>query len=227
MGRYLEFYRHNWYYIGAFLFFALSFFMGFWGSNNLSRIQVILTFSFMAMLVHQFEEYAYPGGFPRISNGAVFGGKNYSDRYPLNANQCMISNVFLTYPFYVLAILFPNIIWLGLASVGLGIFQIFGHGIATPIRLRSLYNPGLATTVLLFFPIGIYYIWYVTTDHLANTGDFVFGIIGTAMAAVVLFLLPIMLLRSKESKYPFTEAEMNRFAGQKKVEKISETQTST
>jgi len=210
----MTFYRRNWYYMGAILFVALSFLMGFWGSN-FSRIQVILIFSFMAMLAHQFEEYAYPGGFPAIANIAMFGEKNVPERYPLNANQCLISNVFLTYPFYIAAIFLPNIIWLGLAQVGLGLFQLLAHGIVVPVRLRSLYNPGLATVVFLFCPIGIYYIWYVTTNHLASTGDVVLGVIATILAAIVLFLLPILLLRSKESKYPFAEAEMYGFAKQK------------
>ena len=210
----MTFYRRNWYYMGAILFVALSFLMGFWGSN-FSRIQVILIFSFMAMLAHQFEEYAYPGGFPAIANRALFGEKNVPERYPLNANQCLISNVFLTYPFYIAAIFLPNIIWLGLAQVGLGLFQLLAHGIVVPVRLRSLYNPGLATVVFLFCPIGIYYIWYVTTNHLASTGDGVLGVIATILAAIVLFLLPILLLRSKESKYPFAEAEMYGFAKQK------------
>ena len=210
----MTFYRRNWYYIGGILFVALSYVMGFWG-NDFSRIQVILMCSFMAMLAHQVEEYAYPGGFPSIANIAMFGEKNVPDRYPLNANQCLISNVFLTYPFYLAAIFLPNIIWLGLAQVGLGLFQILAHGIVVNIRLRSLYNPGLATAVFLFLPIGIYYIWYVSTNHLASTGDVVLGVIATILAAIVLFLLPILLLRSKESKYPFAEAEMYGFAKQK------------
>jgi membrane protein YdbS with pleckstrin-like domain len=64
-------------------------------------------------------------------------------------------------------------------------------------------------------PIGIYYIWYVTTNNLASAGDFVIGFFATLGAVVVLFLLPIILFRNRESKYPFSEAEMNRFAGQK------------
>lgn len=77
----MNFYRHNWYYVGAILFAALSFAMGFWG-NRLSHIQVVLTFSFMAMLAHQFEEYAYPGGFPRITNVGMFHERKAPDRYP-------------------------------------------------------------------------------------------------------------------------------------------------
>jgi hypothetical protein len=207
----MNYYRHHWYYVGGVLFVALSFFMGFWGTW-FSQIQVILIFSFMAMLLHQFEEYALPGGFPTVTNMLVFGEKDIPDRYPLNANQCMISNVFLTYPFFVCAIVFPNLIWLGLAQVGLGLFQVLAHGILTPIRIGSIYNPGFGTTVLLFCPIGIYYIWYVSFHGLASTSDFVLGAVATLGAVLALFVLPIVVLRSRNSKYPFNEAEMGRYA---------------
>ena len=173
----------------------------------------------MALLVHQFEEYAYPGGFPAIFNIAVLGEKKVPERYPLNANQCLITNVFLAYPFYIAAIFLPNMIWLGLAQVLFGMFQLIVHGIVINVRLKSLYNPGLAAVVFLHWPIGIYYIWYVTTNHLASTGDFVIGFIVTIIAAIVTVILPLRLSASKESKYPFSEAEMGGFAKQK-VEKI-------
>ena len=214
----LKFYRRYWYYIGAILFVALSFFMGFWG-NNFSYIQVILIYSFMALLIHQFEEYAYPGGFPAIFNTAVLREKKVPERYPINANQALITNVFLAYPFYLLAIFLPNFIWLGLAQVLFGMLQLIVHGIVVNVRLKSLYNPGLAAVVFLHWPIGIYYIWYVTTNNLASTGDFVIGFIATIIAAIVMIMLPMRLLASKESKYPFSNAEMGGFA-KEKVEKI-------
>ena len=186
----MKFWRRNWYYIGGVLFVALAFFMGFWGSM-FSRIQVILIYSFMAMLVHQFEEYAYPGGFPSISNMVVFGEKKAPDRYPLHANQCWISNVLLTYPFYIVPVFLPNVIWLGLAQVLLGMIQIFAHGIVVNVRLKSPYNPGLGATVLLQLPLGVYYIGYVTTNHLASTGDLVIGVIGAIVASIILFALSI------------------------------------
>ena len=79
----MKFYRRNWYYIGGILFVALSFLMGFWGSN-ISPIQLILIYSFMALLVHQFEEYAWPGGFPAVMNIAwqpKEGGNPYLYKY--------------------------------------------------------------------------------------------------------------------------------------------------
>ncbi|WP_175942994.1 hypothetical protein [Caballeronia sp. BCC1704] len=72
-GEQLEFYRRNWYYVGGILFVLLAYLMGFWGADHLAPVQIILVYSFMAMLAHQFEEYAAPGGFPGIGNIAMFG----------------------------------------------------------------------------------------------------------------------------------------------------------
>jgi len=61
----MNYYRKNWYYIGGIIFVLLAFLIGFWGCN-ITPIRKILILSFMALLVHQFEEYALPGGFPPI-----------------------------------------------------------------------------------------------------------------------------------------------------------------
>jgi len=211
----MKFWRRHWYYIGGVLFIALAFFMGFCGANIFSRIQVILIFSFMAMLIHQVEEYGIPGGFPSINNMVSFKEKKAPDRYPFNANQVWISNVFLTYTFYIAAIIFPHLIWLAISQMVLGFLQFFAHGIFINVRLKSIYNPGLGSTIFLQYPIGIYYIWYVTTNNLASTTDFIIGIPCALIAGVLLFGLPILLLRNRESKYPFAEEEMYGFAKEK------------
>lgn len=97
--------------------------------------------------------------------------------------------------------------------------QLIVHGLVVNIRLKSLYNPGLAAVVFLHWPIGIYYIWYFISNSLVNTGDFVIGIIVTIIAAILIIMLPLRLSANKESKYPFTEAEMGGFA-KEKVDKI-------
>ncbi|WP_346861996.1 HXXEE domain-containing protein [uncultured Draconibacterium sp.] len=210
----MKFYRQNWYFVGGILFVALAFFMGFWG-NLFSHIQQILIYSFMAVLVHQFEEYVYPGGFPAIFNIAANGEKNVSDRYPLNANLSCIINVFLAYTFYIVPIFLPNNIWLGLAQVMFGMFQIFIHGIQINSKLKSIYNPGLGAVVFLHWPIGVYYIWYVITNNLASMGDFAIGIIATLIGVVLMIKLPFILFKSKESKFPFSEDRMYGYAKEK------------
>jgi len=189
--------------------------MGFWGVRILSRIQVIMVFSFMAMLIHQVEEYGWPGGFPAITNIIQFREKKNPDRYPFNQNLCFVDNVFTTYTFYIVPIFFPNLIWLALAQTLAALIQIPAHGIIMNIRLKSFYNPGLGAAVFLQLPIAIYTIRYVSANGLATGMDFIFGAIGGVVGYGLSFGLPVLLMRNRNSKYPFTEKEMYGFAADK------------
>ena len=151
----MSFYRKNWYYVGGILFVVLAFFVGFWG-NQIDPLRKILLLSFMSLLMHQFEEYALPGGFPAVFNIGWNHETEAPDRYPLNRLSCVCVNTFLAYPFYILPIVFPRVIWLGLAQIMFGMVgQLFIHGIVINRKLHSYYNPGLAVTVCLLVPIGV------------------------------------------------------------------------
>lgn len=218
----MNFYRHHWYYVGIYLFVALAYWIAIWGSE-IGQIQLILLYSFMALLVHQFEEYAIPGGFPAIFNLALFREEAAPDRYPLNANQVLMTNVIIGYPFYILPIFFPQLIWLGLAQILFGVIQLIFHGIVVNLRLKTLYNPGLAATLLLHIPIGIYYIWYANSQNLLTVGNVIGGIIGTIIAGLITIALPIRLMSSRTSPYPFLSREMQGYASEK-IEKLRLTQ---
>ncbi|MBU9745676.1 HXXEE domain-containing protein [Lachnospiraceae bacterium ASD3451] len=204
----MTFWRKNWYYIGGILFVLLAFVMGLWGSSRMSQIQVILVFSWMGMLMHQLEEYAYPGGFPIISNMAGLGELEHPERYPLNARQSFLSNVIFCYLSYIIPILFPHLIWMGASSVLAGVWQLPGHGIAMNIRLKSKYNPGLASTALLQTPVAIYYIWYVVHYMPEQAGQLWWGIPGSLVMLFLTFIVPILFMKDRDSKYPFDDREL-------------------
>jgi hypothetical protein len=48
----------------------------------------------MAVLIHQFEEYRFPRGFPAAMNIGVDSGPR-PDRFPLSSNSSFITNVVL------------------------------------------------------------------------------------------------------------------------------------
>ncbi len=102
----MKFYRRHWYNVGLIIFIFLSFFMGFFG-DHIDPLRTMLIFSFMALLIHQFEELAIPGGFPALYNIAVFKEKDGPERYHLNANTNLLINVYFAYTFYISAIIFP------------------------------------------------------------------------------------------------------------------------
>lgn len=215
----MKFYAKNWYYIGGVLFVVLTFLMGFFG-NYFSRIEVILIYSFMSLLIHQFEEYALPGGFPTFFNVIMNGETKTPDRYPQNSLLAMIVNVPLAYWIYILPILFPNVIWLGLGSMFFGFSQILFHGIMMNRYLRSFYNPGLAACIFLHGPIGAYYIWYVSSNGLDSAGDYFGGIIMMIVGTLLVVVIPIKLFATRDSKYPFSKEEMERFGMLEKAKQL-------
>lgn len=183
--------------------------MGFWGVNLLSQVQVVMVFSFMAMLVHQFEEYAWPGGFPSLTNIMYFNEKKAFDRYPFNQNMTFVDNVFTTYTFYVVPIFFPHLIWLALAqTLAPALLQVPAHGIMMNRAIDSYYSPGLATAVCLQLPIAIYMSWYVITNNLATGWDFVWGLASGLVLYGACFGIPVMLMRNRHSKYPYANEEI-------------------
>src|SRR6185436_16881157 len=107
----MNFLRRNWYYIGGVIFVALAVVLVvYW--NDMSVLRRLMIMSFMALTFHQFEEYAWPGGFHAIYNIVFRPMGSRPERYHSNPQNVLITNVFVAYTHYVLPILFPNIIWL-------------------------------------------------------------------------------------------------------------------
>ncbi len=121
-------YRDNWFNVGAVLAIAIAGALALSHQRKLSRSRLFSALNFAASLVHQFEEYGFPGYFPGHLNSGLFKSDK-PDRYPLNANSALIINTALAYPFYVLPVLF-------------GFSQAVGHGFIFPASRRSATAPG-------------------------------------------------------------------------------------
>src|SRR5204863_9693709 len=130
--------------------------------RDMDVLQRLLLLNFIAILIHQYEEYGWPGGEPGIINIAIQPSPT-PNRYPLNQNSAMLINVLAAYLFYLLPVFFPRVVWLGLAPVLFGMLQFMMHGIATNVKMKSIYNPGLVAVVLGHVPIGVYYIYFIQT----------------------------------------------------------------
>jgi hypothetical protein len=217
----MNFTRRNWYYIGGVIFVALAVVLGFFW-NDFSMLRRLMLISFMALLVHQFEEYAWPGGFPAVMNIAWQPSGDRADRSPLNRNSALFVNVLFAYPFYILPIIFPALIWLGLAQVLFGMAQFGVHGILINKKMHSLYNPGLFAVVFLHWPIGIYYIWYVVANSLVQWWMWPVAVVILGAVAFLGVNMPAeKWFKDQNSPYPFSEKEMARFRVQEKMDGIN------
>lgn len=203
-------YAYNWYKFTVPVFVLLSFYMIFWGVETLSAIQIILMCSFMALLIHQFEEYILPGGGAILINRANFGEKEHFRNYPGNMKSSMIVNN-LAYLIYILAFLFPQLIWLGIGTMFFNLFQFIGHGIQMNRALKTWYTPGLISVLLLFIPISVYYFIFISKNNLVSGWDWIFGVFTFIGALLITTILPVQLMKNKNSPYTAPEQMVEEF----------------
>jgi hypothetical protein len=214
----MRYFRRYWYYVGLVLG-AIASAWAFLG--QLTTIQFILLLNFAVLTVHQFEEYGLPGGFPWIMNEVVRPKGGPADRYVLNQNNALWVNVWLAWPFYLLPVFFPDVIWLGLAPTVFGFGQFGFHGIVANVKLKSFYNPGLVAVVFGHIPVGIWYLAEIYSKGTIPGLDWVLAFIYIACFIVVgMLIIAFRVLADRDSPYPFAPEEMNRFDRERRLARI-------
>ena len=208
----MGFLRDHWYDLGlipaaiAATFLALR-----WqDSDVLLRLALL---NYIVIFWHQFEEYRLPGGEPAITNLASQPSDDGpADRYPLNQANAMFMNAVGSYVLYFLPVLFPHVLWLGLAPVVFGMSQVIIHVVITPRQIGNrLYSPGACAVVFGHLPVGVCWFAYVISNGMLGWLDVALGVV--VLAA---FIRGVMLgvgygvMKDPESPYPFTTDEFDR-----------------
>ncbi len=209
-GEYMNKWWTKWYYWGL-IPAAVAFFSLIAGWRDMSVLQRVNLINFAGLLVHQFEEYGFPGGAPYFLNKYMRGG---NERYPLNQLSAMVTNLLIAYICYLLPVFLPDIIWLGLAPALFGcVFQVLLHGVVFLLKFHHFYNPGTAAVFLIHVPCGIFYIYYTVSNSLLTGRDLRFAIAYLLLMIGVTVVFGQLILSSKNSRYPFNEKE--RVAGER------------
>jgi hypothetical protein len=212
----LDGYRRQWPRIGAVLGMAVGGAIAL-SSKRMSTPQVLSSANFMALLVHQYEEYQDPGYGPGQIN-RVMGRLSpimRSDNprnFPLNPHSAMCINTAIAYPVYIAPMMFPKNKTLGMMPAFFGMSQAALHGIMPKVVLGDWYGPGFLSSALLHVPIGIAYLTALKVDQGPLTrGDYAKGLAAAAFLFVLGLGMPNVLMRDKNSPYAFTEAQMGPY----------------
>lgn len=175
-----------------------------------SQTTWLLIINLIALIIHQLEEYQFPGGAPLVINRVIYDEHELTDHYPGNTLSICIVNV-SAWVIYFIAIMFPNWYWLGLGVVMFSLFQILGHCVQMNVKMHTWYNPGMATALLLFLPIGIAYIYEVQFNHLVNGWTWCAGFITLVMCILLTIVLPVQTFKNKQTKYRMSDWQVERF----------------
>lgn len=212
----MKFYCRHWYSVNLIFVLLAGIFLVFhW--QSLAVVQRLAVLNLMALMIHQFEEYGFPGGEPMIMN-YVLQGSSIPDRYPLNQFSAMFTNVFVGVLLYGLPVFFPQMVWMSMGAMLFNFGQLLVHGVMTNRAMKNLYNPGLGAVICLHLPISIYYFWYVADQQLAGTADWVFGALyAIVCAGIAVGFLTYVILPSKHTRWRFADEELERFSVKEKV----------
>jgi hypothetical protein len=171
-------------------------------------LTLLLWVNLIALFLHQFEEYRYPGNFPGMMNKVMFSSSQ-PDRYPLNSNSALIINLLVGWLSFFLAVLFgERAPWLAIAVILVSAGNFIAHTFLFNIKGKSRYNPGMLTADILFLPIVVYFFFIVIQGRLATSLDWILGFILGVVLNYLGILKLIDLLKDKNTHYIFLERFM-------------------
>lgn len=202
----MKFFRKHWYDIaGLFAVFALAYL---YFVKNLTQYEMIMWLSLVSLFCHQMEEYRIAGTFPGMINSVLFKSE-LPDRYPLNTNTALCINVLVGWLTYFLAALFAEkVIWLGIATMLISLGNTIAHTSLFNIKGKTMYNAGMATSLVFFVPLIYFFFVTIHQEHLATITDYLIGIPLGIVLNVFGILKPIQWLADKHTTYIFEQRNL-------------------
>lgn len=163
----------------------------------------------IVLVLHVLEEWKFPGGFYYAYNLNMKSSEDLLDRYPMSQVTDMITNFIpLIYCVAMLAIGMPYIA--ALSAFWFSIAEVVVHtasGITSKKHFKSkgkktIYNPGLATSLFGFLPLAIGYI--ISFTQKAPTGkELLFSFLLCAALAIICIPVTEKLFKNKNTKFPY------------------------
>lgn len=172
-----QFIRHfinNWHFMSVYLAGLVALAAIFLPVN---AVQQCLLAAIVILLLHFFEEFGYPGGFPLMGVKVMLGSDEMdSSRWGANNLNSMFGNWSFLVLLYILPIVFPSIGFLTLSAMMFLFAEVLMHLIIFPLKLKTLYNAGFLTGVFGLGAIGLYYFTSVFDPSLFRWWDYPLGV---------------------------------------------------
>ena len=207
----LRSYMRYWPAVGGIIFAVVAILMGTFG-EFLAPTQRLMSVFFMLLLLHEFEEYVLPGGFPAAMNIGLMGEKRDFGKYPLNELSAFIVNVVLAYPLYICGIIFHDVLWFGIFIAYFTILQVIIHCIVINRKLHTWYSPGCASALFAMVPFGAYYLYYIAKHFDFPTYYWWAPLVVFPLVAVVMILSPVLIFKNRDTRYSFADYESTAFS---------------
>ena len=208
MKKVLDFWMKIWLYvmaIGGIILVVLLIF--YW--NQLDWATRLIYFTVIILPFHVWEEWRFPAGFHYIYN--LRKKSDLPDRFPMNRLSDMLTNFGALIIFSVLIMIGGPIIALFffyfcvIEVIAHTLIGIFAYNSFKDKGKKTIYNPGLGTSYLMFLPAAIGYIYILATGIFPTVwSDWLLGAVLGVGQIILLIILPEGLLKNRNTSYPFT-----------------------
>lgn len=198
----MTFLRKHWYDFAGVLAIVVLVILWIYHSQ-LTDYQLLMWLSLVSLFFHQLEEYRIVGTFPGMVNRTLFKS-NQPDRYPLNTNTALVINIVVGWvAYFIAAIAGEKVIWLGIATILISFGNVLAHTLVFNIRGKTIYNAGMATSLLLFVPCIFFFFKIIYEGNLVSMSDYLIGIpLGAALNYFGIVKL-ITWLSDRKTEYIF------------------------
>ncbi len=196
----MNWFRNHWFDAGGMLAVVTIIFLLINGTS-IEYFHWLIWLNLVALWVHQLEEYKYPGTFPKMINTVMFPS-DHPDRFPLNTNTSMIINTGGWLIYFMAALLPGSAVWLSITAIMVSIGNFIAHTFLFNIRGKTIYNPGMFTSWVLFLPIIILFFWEILRHRKVSTLSWIVGVVLGVIVNIMVIAL-IKILADKSTPYRF------------------------
>lgn len=159
--------------------------------------------------LHVLEEWYFPGGFHTMYN--LMAKSSHPDRYPMNMMSDMWTNLIgVIFGCAVLAVgVSPFFCVMQLFLCCAEVFGHFSGGVFLYKKFkcrgkRTLYSPGMATTVLGYIPVAVGIVVSFFTEAAPTLAEFMLAVVCGMLLGGLSLNLPEKLLKNENTPYGYT-----------------------
>lgn len=166
LSEYYQWLKKEWAKVGFILSISLLIFL-FVFVRNSDFVVFILLLQTPLYMLHQTEEYIFPGGFGKYFNTRIF--KLETENEPVDENFIFFVNIILIWIALPLFGLLSTLDYrLGLWIPYFSFFAGISH-IVLAIKAKKLYSPGLIVSLLINIPVGLWSILYLINHGIISS----------------------------------------------------------
>lgn len=160
-----------------------------WGEMDMLRKLPIIYI--VALAVHEIEELKFPGGFVELVT-AMTGLK--LKKLGLAKFGLLMFTLYAT----IIPAFISGYVWPIMATLFIGIIEIFAHLAAARVNPKKFYSPGMLTAIIVQFPVAVYGFYYLFSNQMVKGIYWLYAFI---FLLIPLFGLQAIIVKSNGQKY--------------------------